>query len=102
MTIYVSGRMLGLLPLTEPALPVEGIRKTHPQIYPQNERFLIQSTSWRLQKSMSIYGGASSRAFSVNPGLLHSEGHLSTNYRELSTNSNPWKRQWGVPLPLYV
>jgi len=99
MTFDASGWMLGLFPVTEPALPVERIGNTHPQIYPQPERFLIQSTSWRLQKPSSIYGGVSLRVFSINPGLLHSEGNLSTNYRELSTNSSAWKRLWGIPMP---
>jgi hypothetical protein len=92
MAIPDSGWMLGMFPLTEPALPVERIGETHPQVYPQKERFLIQSTSWRLQKAPSIYGGVTLSAVAGHLGLLHSEDHLSTDYRDLSTNSSPGKR----------
>jgi hypothetical protein len=102
MMIEASGWMLGLLPLTEPALPVERIGNLHPQIYPQEERFLSQSTSWRLPKTPSIYGGLTLSTFPVNSGLLHNERHLSTNYRELSTKYDSGKEPWGNPLPLHV
>lgn len=48
---------IGFLPSEEADLPVERIANTYPQIYPQEDLFLIQSTSWRSSKSMPIYGG---------------------------------------------
>ncbi len=99
MAIQASGWMLGVFPLAEPALPVERIGETHPQVYPQKDRFLIQSTSWRLQKAPSIYGGVALWIFEGDPKLLHSRDHLSTDYRDLSTNWSATGRQWGIPLP---
>ena len=98
MMLRASGWMLGVFSLTEPALPVERIGKTHPQVYPQKKRFLIQSTSWRLQKALSIYGGIALWIFRGDPGLLHSEDHLSTDYRDLSTNWSARRRQWRISL----
>ena len=67
--------------------------------YPQKNDFLIKSTSWRFIKSTPIYGGIGKGKFRVQPGLLHSKGYLSTDYRELSTNLGVGKPVWGISLP---
>ena len=91
--------MLGFLHLTESALPVESIRRTHPQAYPQVDPVFVQSISRRTPKPMPISWG---RYLGTNLPffrLLHSERHLSTENRELSTNRVLQERKWGDTLP---
>src|SRR6476659_6639136 len=91
--------MSGLIVSAHPAFSVDRIGRTHPQVFHRKILVLIQSTSWRFTKSLPIYGGRSERQFWVQPGLLHSEGYLSTDYRELSTNLAVAKPIWGISLP---
>ena len=46
-----------------------------------------------------IYGGLNFAGKAGHPGLLHNECHLSTDNRELSTNSVSRNGEWGIPLP---
>jgi len=96
---HAPARMSGLLPLTEPALPVERIEVTHPQAYPQERGVFVQSTYWGRDKSPPISGGVDLWIFPAYFGLLHSEGYLSTKNRELSTVSLSRQGAGGNTLP---
>lgn len=44
-----------------------------------------ESISWKIGREMSIYGGAIFKLSGCSTLLLHTQGHLSTDIRELST-----------------
>ena len=99
MAIHDSGWMLGLLPLMEPALPVERIGVSYQQSYPQEKAFSSHPYLGVFTKGTPIYGGPDLWIFSARFGLVHSRRYLSTKYRDLSTVSPSWTGLWGITLP---
>ena len=67
--------------------PCGKIRKKSTTVYPHEKAVLAQSTSWKNPRNMPIYGGMDLRRFQTQMELLHKEGHLSTDNRDLSTST---------------
>ena len=81
----LAGQMLGLDRTIGVGPPVERFGNTHPQVYPQKEP--LPSPFHILEKTEidAHIWGMNFQRFSACFGIVHSEGHLSTNNRGLST-----------------
>jgi hypothetical protein len=77
--------MLGRFPLTESSFPVDGIGITYPHAYPQETGDMRKTIFWKIVKAQSIYGGIYKAPWWISTRLVHTQRHLSTNNRDLST-----------------
>ena len=87
MQVNTSRRICGLLPLYRAALRVERIGISPQQVFHRRGRSWFQSIFWRVSKHMPISGGMVFKELFDYRELLHSERHLSTDNRDLSTIS---------------
>ena len=70
----------------QPSLWTESGRLIH-RVFHRNRRSPAHSISWKTWIDLSIYGGTLFRELGFGRLLLHSECHLSTDNRDLSTNA---------------
>jgi hypothetical protein len=99
MVYHESLWMLDWILETGSAVPVERFGKDRPGFKTKNPVVLCTSIFWRISESLAIFGGSEKDWHFLPSLLLHMEGYLSTNNRDLSTKQciDNYVPYFGIP-----